>query len=197
MPEMDYETKYHIISDTRIHDGDIDAIVLDDEISQKLKIPDVYSLGLSYRVTDKFTFFAEGKYIAYSDMMDDFDAIWRSPFDYGGTVRGRYDINDIIEPHLGAEYVFMIKDTTPLAFRCGSYYEPAHGLEFEASLTDPNVESVEAAKALENLMDGGEDLWHVTIGLGTVIKKKYQIDAAADLTEGAAKIHSFYQRHIF
>lgn len=187
MPEMDYETKYHIIKDTNL-DGELTATVLDTEISQKLKIPDVYSLGLSYRITDKFTFFAEGKYIAYSDMMDDFDAIWRGPYAYGGKDEsGRYDINDIIEPHIGAEYVFMLKDTTPLAVRCGSYYEPAHGLEFEASLTDPNVESVEAAKALENLMDGGEDLWHVTIGLGTVIKKKYQIDAAADLTESAAR----------
>ncbi|HHT9121449.1 MAG TPA: OmpP1/FadL family transporter [Candidatus Wunengus sp. YC63] len=188
MPDMEYETNYHIISDTYFNTaGQLDATVLDDEILQKLKVPDVYSLGLSYRITDKFTFFAEGKYIAYSDMMDDFDAIWRSPFAYGGKVRGRYDINDIIEPHIGAEYVFMLKDTTPLAFRCGSYYEPAHGLEFDASLTDPSVESVEVAKALENLMDGGEDLWHVTIGLGTVIKNKYQIDAAADLTEGAAK----------
>ena len=191
MPEMDYETEYNIAKNTFVNElgetGKIDVDTFDEVRSQKLQVPNVFSLGMSYRITDKWAFFAEGRYIEYSNVMDDFNAIWNSPFDYGGTVRGRYDIDDIIEPHVGTEYVFMLKDTTPLAFRLGSYYEPAHGLEFEASLTDTSIQSIEAAKAMENLMDGGEDLWHFTVGLGTVIKNKYQIDAAADFTEGAAK----------
>jgi len=188
MPEMNYETKYNIVSDTGIDDtGRYDFSEFKGEVNQKLQIPNVFSLGASYRITDKWTFFAEGRYIEYSHLMDDYDAIWRGPYNYGGTVKGRYDIDDIIQPHIGTEYVFMLKDTTPLAVRLGSYYEPAHEIKFEASTTDSSVQSVEMAKAMENLMDGGEDLWHFTVGLGTVIKNKYQIDAAADFTEGAAK----------
>lgn len=190
MPRMRYETKYDTIITGYSKKGGSFNFEYDENLEkeQSLSIPDNYSLGLSYRITDKWTFFAEGRYIKYSDLMNDFDSTWRSAFDFGGTDEGRYDIDDVIEPHVGTEYVFMLKDSTPLAFRLGSYYEPAHGLEFDASSLDTKVvDSVEAANAMENLLDGGDDIWHFTVGLGTVIKNKYQIDAAADFTEGATK----------
>ena len=75
----------------------------------------------------------------------------------------------------------------PIALRLGGWYEPAHSLEYDAILrpTDllPNVGTI-----LEDFIDGGDDVFHYTAGIGTVIKNKLRIDAAADIQDDGNKM---------
>ncbi|MCF6149455.1 MAG: hypothetical protein E3K37_12450 [Candidatus Kuenenia sp.] len=184
MPQLEYETSYNIsvFDHTTFDVSDFDYT----DQTQNLNIPDSYSIGATYRIRSDWYFFVEAKYIEYGDLMDGFRAPWGAVFDIGAYNQpGRYDIDDIWEYHLGTEYVYFMGET-PIAFRLGTYFEPAHSLEFNAP-PEEDVFNPEGAKMMEDLLDGGEDAWHFTFGLGTVIQNKYQIDFAADITDDQDK----------
>lgn len=183
MPDFDYDTEY---MDFLVEDQTLGLIKRTFTDRSGLTIPDVFSLGMSYQVTDNWGVFVEGKYIEYSDLMKGFTSFWLE--DLTRTDRGQFDIDDIWETHIGTEYVINVKKM-PIALRLGGWYEPAHSLEFDAStvpttsvLFAPNV-----GKQFEDLMDGGDDVFHFTAGAGIVINNKLQIDAAADIQDDGNK----------
>ena len=144
-----------------------------------MSVPDVFSIGLSYQITDKWMVSVDGRYIEYSDLEKGFVSFWGT--DLTSFDRDQFDINDIWEPHFGTEYIFHLKEM-PIALRLGGFYEPAHSLEFDAIL-DPTDLLPNVGVLYEDLLDGGDDVFHFTAGVGTVINNKLQIDAAADIQD--------------
>ena len=178
MPEFDYDTNYLLLLD-----GITKLPAFTDNSS--LSIPDVFSLGLSYQITDDWGVFVEGKYIEYSDLMKGFVSFLganRNNFD-----RDLFDIDDIVETHLGTEYTIHIKET-PVALRLGGWYEPAHGLEFDSVGTVAGAVFPNVGTMFEDFIDGGDDVFHYTAGIGTVIKNKLRIDAATDIQDDGNKM---------
>ncbi|MDR4499314.1 MAG: outer membrane protein transport protein [Candidatus Scalindua sp.] len=173
MPEFDYDTEYIAFLDSNSN-------VLPNFTDRSgLSVPDVFSIGLSCQITDKWMVSAEGRYIEYSDLEKGFVSFWGT--DLTSFDRNQFDIADIWETNFGTEYIFNLKKM-PIALRLGGFYEPAHSLEFDAILdpTDllPNIDVL-----YEDLIDGGDDVFHFTAGAGTVINNKLQIDAAADIQD--------------
>ncbi|MEE9214041.1 MAG: outer membrane protein transport protein, partial [Thermodesulfobacteriota bacterium] len=70
MPEFDYDTDYILLLDENI------ATLTAFTDKSSLSVPDVFSLGLSYQITDNWGVFVEGKYIEYSDLMKGFVSLW-------------------------------------------------------------------------------------------------------------------------
>lgn len=186
MPKIRYDTQYNnILTFTGFtFDGD-DAIPQYDinsfEEGQTLNIPNSYSFGAAYRITNYWTVLVEGKYIGFSELDDDFQRNWHGGGVTFGENTGKYEIDNIWEPHLGTEYIFNLKET-PIALRLGTYYEPSHSLDFDAP-KDSNIYGAEVARAMENVLDGGDDVWHITVGTGVVLMNKLQLDVAADLSD--------------
>ncbi|MBF0565140.1 MAG: outer membrane protein transport protein [Nitrospirae bacterium] len=142
---------------------------------ESYKIPDNFSIGAAIKPLKNWTIVTEGKYVFYSDLMEDFKPalyINQNPNDLNPS---NYSIKDVWEFHLGTEYVFMLQDT-PLAVRAGTYFDPKHAL-YANSQTNYN-----------GLDKGGESLWHYTVGLGTVLANHWQIDTAADIAKDRGKV---------
>ncbi|KJU83006.1 Membrane protein involved in aromatic hydrocarbon degradation [Candidatus Magnetobacterium bavaricum] len=158
MPGFNYDTTYAVPGN---YGGGVSLA------TNTFNIPDTLSLGVAVKPTQRWTIITEGKYVKYSDIMKDF----RVPYalDNGNTEpASNFEIKDRWEFHLGTEYVFDLKDT-PVAIRLGTYYDPRHGLYAkEGSL-------------FHGIATGGEDIWHYTGGVGTVLFNHWQIDAAIDL----------------
>jgi long-chain fatty acid transport protein len=82
--------------------------------------------------------------------------------DLGQGRRPDFPLQDATEVHAGAEYVFFVGSTsTPLSVRGGFYTDPDHD-EFDT------IRSGEV---------------HGTLGVGVVLRNKYQIDFALNLSE--------------
>ena len=180
MPEFDYDVQYIALLDKNSNPQNFTD-------KSSLSVPDVFSLGLSYQITDNWLVAIEGKYIEYSDLMKGFVSFWGADLiSINMHHRNQFDIDDIWETHLGTEYILNVKET-PVALRLGGWYEPAHSLEYDAILrpTDliPNLGTI-----LEDFIDGGDDVFHYTAGIGTVIKNKLRIDAATDIQNDGNKM---------
>ncbi len=123
----------------------------------------------------------KGKYIEYFDLMKGFTSFWGK--EIGRFDRDQFGIDDIWEIHFGTEYIIHVQDT-PIALRLGGWYEPAHSLEYSATEAPGNILNLPNVGSLyEDLMNGGDDVFHYTAGVGVVIKNRLQIDAAADIQD--------------
>ena len=84
-------------------------------------------------------------------------------------------IDDANELHLGAEYLFP--KTSPLiAIRCGIWHDPDHRFRYLGD--DPFSQAIYRQ---------GEDLLHMTAGVGIVFKR-IQIDLGADLSQNSTVV---------
>ncbi|MBF0338096.1 MAG: outer membrane protein transport protein [Nitrospirae bacterium] len=159
MPGFNYETSYAL---PQSNGGGVSLH------NNTFNIPDTLSLGVAVKPVQRWTIITEGKYIKYSDIMKDFSVPYA--LDNGSTEpASNFEIKDQWEFHLGTEYVFPLKDT-PIAIRLGTYYDPHHGLY------------AKEGSSFHAIADGGEDIWHYTGGIGTVLFNQWQIDAAVDLS---------------
>lgn len=190
MPNLDYDVVYsNIMTGNPLWTGEdrVPSVIASFTETAGLPVPDSYSLGMAYRIRPEWTVFVEGKYIEYSDMEDGFSSTWGNG--YADFTEGRYSIDDIWETHVGTEYVLTIRNM-PLALRLGAFFEPAHGLEFEADTVNLNPDFDTNGKnapglglLMEELLDGGEDVMHYSFGAGTVIMQRLQVDVAGDITD--------------
>ncbi|MBF0316586.1 MAG: outer membrane protein transport protein [Nitrospirae bacterium] len=145
------------------------------------KIPDTFSIGAAVKPIKNLTLITEGKYVKYSDLLDGFVPTKCIVSSKGGCAKAgdlkaeNYDIPDVWEFHVGAEYILYVEQT-PIAFRTGTYYEPKHSLYANEKTS------------YYNLYKGGEDIWHWTGGLGTVLFKHWQLDTAVDLAKDRDKV---------
>jgi len=103
MPTLDYDVSYLNVIDTTTPGSLINSF----ERASNITIPDVYSLGLTYRIKPNLSISAEAKYIEYSDLLSDFNFDWGQV--YNDFSRDTYDVDDIWETHFGMEYIINIK----------------------------------------------------------------------------------------
>jgi len=134
------------------------------------KVPDVSAAGVSYRFFERLTVAFEATYIQYSQLVKGFQV------PLADSVATKYKVDDALELHLGAEYIFFIKDI-PLAARAGFYTNPDHRIRY----TGGQRNASEAAEGL--LYAGGKDRYHGTAGLGVVPFPGFQIDFAGNYSK--------------
>ena len=134
------------------------------------KVPDVSAAGVSYRFFERLTVAFEATYIQYSQLVKGFQV------PLADSVATKYKVDDALELHLGAEYIFFVKDI-PLAARAGFYTNPDHKIRYTGGQHDAS----EAAERL--LYTGGRDRYHGTVGFGVVPFPGFQIDFAGNYSK--------------
>jgi len=134
-------------------------------------IPDVAGLGVSVRPLPVLTINLDAVHVKYSNLVDDFVA---SVADVRELDEDPFGADDVIELHVGAEYVFTTK--IPFALRAGFWRDPAHSVEWRGPLNRPDF----IAEAM--LYPKGETQNHMSIGAG-LAWPRFQIDAAYDTAD--------------
>jgi long-chain fatty acid transport protein len=124
-------------------------------LSLGLTVPDVFGGGVAFRPTDRLTLLADVVGITYSDLTA--EGSLSALFGEGGAE----DIENGVEFHAGAEYVFSAGSDATVALRAGFYTDPDH----------------------DGLVAVDSDQVHITFGGGVVIKNKVQIDGAVNIAD--------------
>jgi long-subunit fatty acid transport protein len=159
--------------------------------------PDMFGIGFAWRASDSLTITADINKINYSNLTDPTESAFYSDEDLAAfpvlaEVLNRLRIDDVIEPHLGLEWVFLDMER-PLSLRVGAWYEDEHTIQFEGDLAEFEqlVEGVPAEFRNDFLLDPianailfstGEDQVHYSLGLGWAFRS-FQIDFAADFAD--------------
>jgi long-subunit fatty acid transport protein len=134
------------------------------------KVPDVSAIGISYRFFERLTVAFEATFIQYSQLTEHFQV------PLADSVATKYKLDDAVELHLGAEYVFFVKEM-PFAARAGFFTNPDHKIKYKGA--PRNAE--EAGERL--LYTGGKDRYHGTAGLGVVPFPGFQVDFAGNYSK--------------
>jgi long-chain fatty acid transport protein len=134
------------------------------------KVPDVSAAGVSYRFFERLTVAFEATYIQNSQLVKNFQV------PLADAVGTKYRVNDTLQLHLGAEYVFFIRDI-PFAARAGFYTDPEHKIRYTGGAHD-FTEAFDKA-----LYQPGKDQYHGTAGLGIVPMPGFQIDFAGNYSK--------------
>lgn len=147
--------------------------------------PDMLGIGFAWRVTDALTLTGDVNRINYSNLTDPVESGFFTDAELTPLqqeILGRMQIDDVIEPHLGLEYVLLGMER-PLSLRLGAWYEDRHTIGFEGDLNE-FAGTPELAEALGNaaLFSTGEDEIHYALGLGWAFSS-FQIDFAADFSD--------------
>ena len=132
-----------------------------------LKVPDVYGFGVSYRLFDRLTIGLDVVRILYSQLLEDFQIVGGPP----GAVRQEYQLDDATEIHVGAEYIFFVRNI-PFALRVGFFTDPDHKLRYTGPVVSERV-----------LVPGGKDVNHFSGGFGVVPFPGFQIDFATNQSD--------------
>ena len=142
-----------------------EGTILESVTDRSIAFPDVWGLGMAYRSPDgSLTVGFEWDRVEYSIIGKTLD----SPVVDASQVT----IDDANELHFGVEYVFL--ETRPLiAIRGGVWHDPDHRFRYLGD--DPFSQA---------LYRQGEDILHVTAGVGIAFKR-FQIDFGADLSQNS------------
>ena len=135
-----------------------------------LPIPDVFAVGIAYRLSNQLTLASEFKSIKYSQRTHKFNAVFVTPgSDPEADLHpADFSADDAVEIHLGVEWLSSLK-VQPVQVRAGYYFDPAHAIRYRGS------DATTAA-----IFDGGEDVHHGTFGLGVPLGGRNRIDIAVD-----------------
>ena len=135
-------------------------------------VPSSYGIGISYRPSDVLTIAVDVVRINYSSLTKDF-AITLTPQD---VKPADFAVDDGMEYHGGAEYVFFVK-TIGIVLRGGGYLEPDNKIRF---VGDPGT--VFDRKIMQGLFQSGKSYAHGTFGVGCILSNNVQFDLAGDLS---------------
>jgi long-chain fatty acid transport protein len=133
--------------------------------SSSFNTPDVLGAGISVRPFSQLTVNVDVVNVGYSSLTEGFQPMFENPEDFR--------IDDATELHVGAQWT-VLTGPAPLAIRAGYWKDPAHALRFIGDRTDVNSLTAAIYPA-----DGGDDVDHVSVGLG-YLGSKFQINAAYD-----------------
>ena len=168
-PEFDTDKERWEQVDTG--EGDF-GFVLDWKLRNKLKIPDVYGLGISYRFLPNLTAALDVNYVEYSDLLEDFTM---EPGAFN--VPNDIEIDDTFEFHVGVEYV-MSFGNVPFAVRGGYFYRPDSSARYVGPITSYEDQ------ALKDRLDSKDYNEHiVSAGFGTVLFDTLQVDVAGSFSK--------------
>ena len=158
---------------------------------QTFKVPDVVGVGFGVRPNSRLVINFDLVRVRYSQGSDAI-GIREIPSPLGGTLGG-IAVEDADEAHVGLEYSFWNLKGAP-AIRFGAWWDPAHKVRFtpaaglDTAPTAAGVSEAEAAAALADRFDGGNDRLHVSAGFGLVIGRRFQLDAAVDVSDETESI---------
>jgi len=160
-PRFDYE----LYNRAGLLNEEPEGTILESVTDHSIAFPDVWGLGVSYRSPDgRLTVGFEWDRVEYSIIGETLD----SPL----VDTSLAEIDDASELHFGAEYVFLTANPL-IAIRGGIWHDPDHRFRYLGD--DPFSEA---------LYRQGEDILHVTVGVGIAFKR-FQIDLGADLSQNA------------
>lgn len=137
----------------------------------KFHMPDIMGLGISVRPIPSLTVNVDVVSLKYSNLVDDFVS---AVADVRELEKSPFKMEDTIELHAGAEYLFSTK--IPFLLRAGYWREPKHSIEWDGPLNRQDF----IAEAM--LYPEGEDANHISVGAGFAWPK-FQIDFAYDTSE--------------
>jgi len=133
-------------------------------VSTSLKVPDVFGLGLAYRLSDRATLSFDYDRVMYSQLTDDM----KDAFDNPAVDVGSYVVDDADELHLGFEYVILTPRVI-IPLRVGVWRDPDHKIRYEGQFTEEQA-----------YFRGGKDATHYTAGVGIVIGTPFEVNLAYD-----------------
>lgn len=170
-PSFDYQVR-----STFVDTGEETA-----NFTTRLKSPDSFGLGFSWRASDRLTLNLDVNHVGYSNLSRQVDDAFFSG-DYANlsnpVLLRSFAVKDRIEPRVGMEYAF---DTAhPFFLRAGAWRESQRSLKFIANPDDSLFanDPVEAyAEAV--LFSAGEDVNHYSLGFGWAFSR-FQLDFAYD-----------------
>ncbi len=139
------------------------------------RTPSVLGLGVSWRASDRFLVSVELDRVEFS-RLEPRRNVLLSVLRRDGVELADFRVEDVLEPRLGFEYVFLSPSPVSLAVRWGAWLEPDHGLRFEGP--------TEGNEDLMARFRGGDEALHGTLGLGVVWGGgRRQVDLAVDVAE--------------
>ena len=144
------------------------------DVTADFNVPDVYGLGLAFRLSDAATLAMDWVRVEYSVLTEDMVNLFTEDLDAASQ---RLEIDDGDEFHVGFEYVF-INPKMPVAIRLGSWLDPDHRIAFQGDPGDDQNLQNQAT-----LFRPGDDEWHYSVGIGLIFGERFQLDAAADFSE--------------
>lgn len=161
-PELDFEATF-VDGPLSPTPGAVDPVLGG---QGRYQVPDVLGLGLAYRLTDSVLVTLDWDRVQYSDLTAELVNLLRA---FEGD-RGRFEVDDADEIHLGFEYLGLAA-RFPWSLRLGAWHDPDHKIRYLG--TNENL--------LTRFRPGDDEL-HVAGGLGLVVRR-LQIDVAVDLSD--------------
>lgn len=138
----------------------------------RFKVPDVFGVGVEWRVSQSLRVLFDYDRVQYSQLKEDFVNIQ-------ALASGRPDqlrIDDGNELHGGVEYVFL-QAPKPFALRAGAWFDPDHSIRYEPTPANDRLDALYSAT-----LPGGDDLVHFTFGGGIVFSNHVEVNAGADVS---------------
>jgi long-chain fatty acid transport protein len=181
-PEFQYDARSTLLlSGATDPPTPVDPPLTLDLSNVRFKVPDVWSMGLSWRPTDAWRINFDVDRVMYSQVSDNIDSL----FAFDAATLERLAIPDGTEYHLGAEYTFAQMDH-PVSLRAGVWRDPRHSLSYRGNpVTDPGyappgqIGSL-ALAAVFGVSKGAQT--HASLGAGIAFKQ-FQIDFGADFSD--------------
>jgi long-subunit fatty acid transport protein len=170
----------HTIEQNRVVlDGVAGLVEINDEIN--FNVPSSIGVGVSVRPNDALTLSMDLVRTSYSDLTDDFvltaldsDLVTGEPL----LLPEEFGSDDGFEIHVGGEYVGFLNQIG-YVLRGGIFTEPDNSIEFVGNTTD------DLRQIARQLFRAGESDFHVTFGLGLLLRENFQIDLAGNLSKGS------------
>ena len=143
-------------------------------------VPSSAGVGISYRATDELTFAVDAQRVFYSSLTRDFV----TTYSLENTAPGDYTVDDGMEFHAGAEYIFFVS-SVGVALRGGAYVEPDSRIRFDGVVRDSNdPDRIFARQLAAALYKKGEATVHAAFGIGLVLSQRLQVDFAGTIAKG-------------
>ena len=141
--------------------------------NSSLPMPNIFSIGLSYTPNETWNFAIEAVHIDYRRASNEFVAPYAYPNGDVKVIQTKSDFQakDVLELHLGLEHNTMFAQY-PLAFRAGYYFDPAHDIEYTGVDSTSQV-----------IYSGGEDVHHLTAGVGVTFLEVLKLGMAVDAAD--------------
>ena len=137
------------------------------------KTPDQLSAGVAIRFSGAAMLTADAAYVRYTNLKAGYIDVQTvmSP----ASTRDRFDIDDVVELHLGFEYAFPVRWSPSL--RVGTWHDPAHAVFY----TPPEQPGL-ADERYAAYLPGADDETHFTFGGGAALTDFFEVNVGADLS---------------
>ncbi len=162
---------------------DSSGVVVDEFVpfDGDLTVPERAAVGVAFYPSDSWVVAAEITRIPYSDVLSEMRPF--SGIETGADIR--YQIEDVTELHLGAEYT-KFTDKRGWSIRGGWWRDQTHLPFVDESYTDARNDVDDRVRAVQSTVRARfeEDIDHFTLGVG-LSSGVVRIDAAVDWTDAS------------